>query len=116
MFGILKKLLFQVPEPPKTKPKQPRRTRGKGRKANGISAANSYKPGLIAERVAVFPEPEPAAAVQEGPVREPVGEAQGDEGPGEEDNREDEGWGGADREAAIARKRRSKKSKASRPD
>ena len=104
MFGILKKLLGQE--------KPPRRTRGKGRKVNGISAAKPHQPEPITEPEAAL---EPITPVQEGPVREPVGEAQGDERPGEEDNREDEGRGGVGGEAPVARKRRGKKSKTSRP-
>ena len=100
MFGILKKLLGEQ--------KPPRRTRGKGRKVNGISTADPHKPTYKPE---LEPESEPVATIQEGPVREPVGEAQGDEGPGEEDNREDEGRGGVGGEAPVARKRRGKKSK-----
>ena len=113
MFGILKKLLGQDPEPPK--PRQPRRTRGKGRKIDGISTTKPHQPGPITE-----PEPEaalePITPVQEGPVREPIGEAEGDERPGEEDTGEDEGRGRVGGEAPVARKRRGKKSKASRPD
>ena len=102
MFGILKKLLGQE--------KPPRRTRGKGRKVNGISAAKPHQPEPITEPKPQS-EPEPVTPVQEGPIWEPIGEAEGDEGPGEEDNREDEGRGGVGGEAPVARKRRGKKSK-----
>ena len=101
MFGILKKLLGQE--------KPPRRTRGKGRKVNGISTTKPHQPEPNPEPQAK-PPPKPTAPVQEGPVREPVGEAQGDERPGEEDNREDEGRGRVGGEAPVARKRRGKKS------
>ena len=107
MFGILKKLLGQE--------KPPRRTRGKGRKVNGISTTKPHQPEPNPEPQAKS-KPKPTAPVQEGPVREPVGEAQGDERPGKEDTGEDQERGGAGRKAPVARKRRSKKSKAGRPD
>ena len=84
MFGILKKLL------PQQKPV--RRTRGKGRKINGVSATKPHQSRPVAGS-----EPEvtlePVTPVQEGPIGEPVGAAQAHDGPGEEDTSEDQGRG-----------------------
>ena len=103
MFGILKRLIS------KTEPVKPvRRTRGKGRRIkDGDSGASPHK---------LEHKPEPTSPVQEGPVREPVGEAQGNQGLSQEDTGKDEGRGGVGGEAPVARKRRGKKGKASRPD
>ena len=132
MFGILKKLL------PQQKPV--RRTRGKGRKIQSKKAApletvnagelkrevlqrnqdgiSTTKPHQSRPVAGSEPEVtlEPVTPVQEGPIGEPVGAAQAHDGPGEEDTSEDQGRGRASGEAPVARKRRGKKSKTSRPD
>ena len=110
MFGILKRLISK-PEPVKPV----RRTRGKGRKIDGNSGTHPFKPEYKPELEPEY-KPEPTATIQEGAVGEPIGDAQGNQGLGEEDNREDEGRGRVGGEAPVARKRRGKKSKASRPD
>ena len=104
MFGILKRLIS------KTEPVKPvRRTRGKGRKINGNSGTHPFKPTSKPDSEPEH-KPEPTATIQEGAVREPVGEAQGNQGLSQEDTGKDEGRGGVGGEAPVARKRRGKKS------